>query len=194
VYFTKLVPERRASPKTYYNSFLRTSSRLKPGTESSVWPIQELGEAIGRALPREGSGVDLVEVAREASDLGGIGGAHEREFFNAPALAGRRGGGGDGGGEERGRLREEDGLVEIGVVDLVAAEEFGPVDGDLVAGRGRGGVGGAEDAHAGEVSVEAGRGGRGCVGRAARELTRAATDLEAVERAQIVAEGAERAR
>jgi hypothetical protein len=107
-----------------------------------VWPIQELGEAIGRALPREGSGVDLVEVAREASDLGGIGGAHEREFFNAPALAGRRGGGGDGGGEERGRLREEDGLVEIGVVDLVAAEEFGPVDGDLVAGRGRGGVGG----------------------------------------------------
>jgi hypothetical protein len=61
-----------------------------------------------------------------------------------------------------------DGLVEIGVVDLVAAEEFGPVDGDLVAGRGRGGVGGAEDAHAGEVSVEAGRGGRGCVGRAAR--------------------------
>jgi hypothetical protein len=76
-------------------------------------------------------------------------------------------------GEARrsGGLGEEDGVVEVGIVDPVpagGAEELGAVDvdGDLVAGpRGgggvRGSVGGAEDGGAGEADVEAGGGGRG---------------------------------
>ena len=140
---------------------------------------------------------------------GGVRGAHEREFgriwrpcavIHAPALPWCRGGrGGGGGGEERGGLGEEDGVVEIGIVDLVpagGAEELGAVDvdGDLVAGaRGgggvRGGVGGAEDGGAGEAGVEAGgRGrGRGGAGRAARELARVPPDLGAAERAHAEA-------
>ena len=65
-------------------------------------------------------------------------------------------------------MSEEDGAVEVGVVDLVAAggaKELGAVDGDLVAGGGGGGVGGrvggAEDGGAGGAGIEAGGGGGG---------------------------------
>jgi hypothetical protein len=94
-------------------------------------------------------------------------GPQPHALIDAPALAEGRGGGGrGGGGEKRGGLGEEDGVVEVRIVDLVpagGAEELGVVDGDLVVGpRGgggvRGSVGGAEDGGAGEAGVDAGGG------------------------------------